>query len=78
MNACRAWRGKRLTTAFAASGRRLAFVLKPRRIIRVADQRMADMGHVHADLMGAAGFEPAFDHGGERRGIRLFEKRSTT
>jgi hypothetical protein len=30
-------------------------------IVGIADERMADMGHVHADLVGAAGFQPAFD-----------------
>ena len=30
-------------------------------IDRVGDQRMPDRSHVDADLMGAAGFEPAFD-----------------
>ena len=35
---------------------------------RVADQRMADMGQMHADLMCAPGLEPAFDQRGERRG----------
>src|SRR3546814_19072646 len=33
-------------------------------IDRVADERMADMRHMHAHLMRAAGFEPAFDQGG--------------
>ena len=28
---------------------------------RVADQRMADRRHVDADLVGSAGFQPAFD-----------------
>ncbi len=43
-----------------------------RAVIRVADQRMADMGHVDADLMGAACFEIAADHGGQRSRIRFF------
>ena len=30
----------------------------------VADQGMADRRHVHADLMRAAGFQPAFDQRG--------------
>ena len=35
--------------------------------VRVADHGVADMGHVDADLVGAAGFQPAFDQacGGE-------------
>jgi hypothetical protein len=32
---------------------------------------MADMRHVDADLMGAAGFQVAFDQRGERRRVRL-------
>src|SRR3546814_8235329 len=32
-------------------------------IDRIADEWMADMRHVDADLMGAPGFEPAFDQG---------------
>ena len=28
---------------------------------RIADQRMTDMRHVHADLMRASGFQTAFD-----------------
>src|SRR5262245_10423625 len=30
-------------------------------VIGIADDRMADMRHMHTDLMRAAGFEPAFD-----------------
>ena len=33
-------------------------------IVAIADQRIADMGHVHADLVRTAGLEPALD---ERR-----------
>ena len=36
-------------------------------IDRVAEQGVAGMGHVHADLVGAAGFQPAFDQGGGPR-----------
>ena len=32
-------------------------------VVGVADQRVADMRHVDADLVGAPGFEPAFDEG---------------
>src|SRR3546814_10856636 len=32
------------------------------RIERVAEQRMADGRHMDADLMGAAGLQPTFDH----------------
>ncbi len=35
-------------------------------IIHVADERVADMGHVHANLVGAAGFETAFHQRGQR------------
>ena len=31
---------------------------------RVAEQGMADRGHVDPDLVGPPGFEPAFDQGG--------------
>src|SRR5262245_48010949 len=33
-------------------------------IRRVAHHRMPDGGHVHADLMGSAGRQPAFDEAG--------------
>ena len=45
--------------AAASAARRLALVLKPAAIERVAEQRMADMGHMHADLMRAPGLELA-------------------
>ena len=35
-------------------------------IERVADQGMADMGEMHAHLMGASGLERAFEQGGDR------------
>ena len=38
-------------------------------VVAVADQRMTDMGHVNADLVGAAGFQPALDEAGEGRGV---------
>ena len=31
---------------------------------RIADQRVADRGHMHAHLMGPTGLEPAFDQSG--------------
>ena len=34
-------------------------------IDRVADQRMADMGHMHPDLVGATGFQLAPDQRGD-------------
>src|SRR2546423_867853 len=42
------------------------FRTRPRRLAaaaigRIADQRVADMGKVHADLMRAPGFQPAFE-----------------
>ena len=40
-------------------------------IDRVADDRMADIGHVDADLMGPAGLEPAGDE--RRDGAEPFE-----
>ena len=30
-------------------------------VVGIADHRMADMGHMDADLVGAAGLQPAFD-----------------
>ena len=56
------------TAARSGSGRRLALVRKACAVVRVADHRMADMRHVDADLVGAAGLQPAFD---ERRPWRL-------
>ena len=32
----------------------------------IADQRVADMGHMDAHLVRTAGFEPAFNQAGER------------
>ena len=42
-------------------------------ICGIADQGMAQMGEMDPDLMGAAGFQPAFDQGGEgpRRRARI-------
>ena len=38
---------------------------RPRPAIdRIAEQGMADRGHVDPDLVGASGFEPAFDQSG--------------
>lgn len=34
-------------------------------IVHVADKRMADMRHVHADLVGATGLKAAFDERGQ-------------
>ena len=45
--------------------------LESRAIFRVANERVADMGHVHPDLVGAAGLQTAFDERGEARRIRL-------
>ncbi|MND98608.1 hypothetical protein D3C80_909680 [compost metagenome] len=41
-------------------------------IFGITDQRIADMGHMHADLVGAAGFQAAFHHRGEAGGVRSF------
>ena len=38
----------------------------------IAQQRMADVCHVDADLVRAAGFQVAFDEGGKRARIRAF------
>lgn len=35
-------------------------------IVLIANKRMTDMAHVHADLMCAAGLQPAFHQGGDR------------
>src|ERR1700681_4556297 len=34
-------------------------------ISSIADQRMAEMGEMHANLMGASGFQPALNEGRE-------------
>src|SRR6202789_3410178 len=52
-------------------GHGLRRVLRARRLAgaaigRIADQRMAQMGQMHADLMGAPGLQPALDQAGER------------
>ncbi len=44
----------------------LQFGLAPRggagaALLRIADQGMTQMGQVYADLVGAPGFQPAFD-----------------
>ena len=63
--ACSAWRGNppapRRRAAAAVDG--------------VADQRMPGEGHVHADLVGAPGLEPALD---QRRAGALRPNRSST
>src|SRR6185312_5172749 len=35
-------------------------------VVGVAEQRMPDVRHMHPDLVGSAGFEPAFDQAGDR------------
>ncbi len=37
-------------------------------ILRIADQGMAQVGEMDADLVGAPGFQAAFDQGGEDAG----------
>ncbi len=61
---------KRLTIQFCQRALRrfrqlLGLGLEPCAIIAVAKQGMADMGHMHADLMGAAGFQLAGDQAGD-------------
>src|SRR6185295_11264537 len=43
--------------------------LEPGRVGLVAEQRMADVGQMDADLVGAAGLEPARDQAGDRRAV---------
>ena len=45
----------------AASAGRGAPIAGARAIDRIADQRMAEMGEMNADLVGAAGIEAAFE-----------------
>ena len=71
--ACSAWRGKLAAAAKAFFFRR---GFGPRRLAgaaigRIADQGMAQMGQMHADLVGAPGFQPAFDQRGERPASRV-------
>ena len=40
--------------------------LEARAVGCVAQERMAGMGEMDADLVGAAGFQPAFDQAGRR------------
>jgi len=40
---------------------------------RVAEERMTGMGEMDANLMGAAGFQPAFDQTGRRFPVRALE-----
>ena len=39
---------------------------------RIADQGMADRGHMHANLVGPAGFQPAFDQCGVLEDVEPF------
>ena len=50
---------------------RLGVELPPPTINRIANQRMSHMGHMHTDLMGASGLEPAL---GQRRHRRLAQR----
>jgi hypothetical protein len=43
-------------------------------VILIADQRVADMGHMDADLVGAASFEAAFDKAGHGFAVLLLTK----
>ena len=65
-------RVKRLAREPGRGGKGLFFLRRPgaRRLAgaavrRIADQGMAQMREMHADLMGAAGFEPAFHKTGK-------------
>ena len=67
-------RMKRLTGKCFHSRPRLAvqtghFRTKSRPIHRISDQRMADMRHMDADLMGASGFKAAGDKSNQRLAI---------
>ncbi len=55
--ACSAWRPRRSTISRAAGAKLGDLGLEARAIGFIADQRMADMGHMHADLMRAAGLQ---------------------
>src|SRR6185436_18315680 len=48
---------------------------KARTVGFVAEKRMTDFGKMHTDLMGAAGFQAAFDETGNRFSARPFVSR---
>ncbi len=53
--------------------KQLAMSLARTAVDRVAEQRMSDRGHVDADLVGAAGFEAAFDQRGIAEDVFRFQ-----
>ena len=62
--ACSAWRPNSAAICpRSGSGSTFALVAKLLAVVAIADQRMADMGHVNADLVGAAGFQPCIRQG---------------
>ena len=56
-----------LARAFSGKQRRLG--LEARAVGVVAEQRMADMGQMHPDLVGAAGLQPAGEQARDRLSV---------
>src|SRR5690348_13075553 len=50
----------------------LAVRLSGAAVNRIAEQWMTDRGHVHADLVGSASLEPAFDQRGLAQRLQSF------
>ena len=76
--ACSACRRKASTRLARRRREQARLRLEARHHRPVAQQRVADMRHVHADLVGAAGLEPAFDEAGGRRPVGAGEGSSTS
>ena len=68
--ACSAWRPSRLDRRARLRRKPRDLRLEARAIGQIADQRMADMRHMHADLMRAARLQPT---GQQRRGAEILE-----
>ena len=60
---------KGLQRAFGLPGKLIRFALEAAAVDLVAEERMADGGEVHADLMGASGLEPAGEEARHRRTV---------
>src|ERR1700685_3420864 len=70
IKACSAWRENPVASANAASSSGFLARGPGAAILGIADQRVAQMGQMHPDLMGAPGFQPALDQGGDRPFLR--------
>src|SRR5262249_17200550 len=60
---------KGLQRAFGLPGKLIRFALETAAVGLVTEERMADGGKVHADLMGASGLEPAGEEARHRRTV---------